>query len=294
MTETQWRFLKAISDRVPDGRIVELRLFPAIRQGGSESGVAVVAVEELFVPTPAPAGSETDAPADSEAVNAFVSEGGPVAAEDIERARPAVTLDSAPNEFADVAVDVDATIAGRPGRSWSATSVADAEDAVVPADSPRSFATEFDLPSHGANPEADPIPGMAATASARTADREVSLIVDVEAPEPAAMEAEPTPTLDDILDLAASAELNASAAAAAPPARKRYAVLAARYRLTLKGPDRGQWDFEITHEADAPLETVDRVARGVAKRAGDEGEPEAFTAYQLRSTLSQPWWNATA
>ena len=54
MTETQWRFLKAISDRVRDGGIIELRLFPAIRQGGAESGVAVVAVEERFmIPDPA-------------------------------------------------------------------------------------------------------------------------------------------------------------------------------------------------------------------------------------------------
>ncbi|HPV77204.1 MAG TPA: hypothetical protein PLX31_20040, partial [Gemmatimonadaceae bacterium] len=46
MNDTTRRFLTAIVDRVPNGgRIVELRLFPAIRQGGIESGVAVVAVE---------------------------------------------------------------------------------------------------------------------------------------------------------------------------------------------------------------------------------------------------------
>jgi hypothetical protein len=72
---------------------------------------------------------------------------------------------------------------------------------------------------------------------------------------------------------------------------KRYSVLAARYRLTLKGPERGAWDFEITHEADAPLETVERVARGVARRSGDEGQPEHLTASDIRATLAQPWWS---
>ena len=43
MTETQQRFLRAIAERVPMGQVVELHLFPPIRQGGVETGVAVVA-----------------------------------------------------------------------------------------------------------------------------------------------------------------------------------------------------------------------------------------------------------
>ena len=43
MTETQQRFLRAIAERVPMRQVVELHLFPPIRQGGVETGVAVVA-----------------------------------------------------------------------------------------------------------------------------------------------------------------------------------------------------------------------------------------------------------
>ena len=43
--ETRQRFLVAIARQLPAERIAELHLFPAIRQGGMESGVAVIAVE---------------------------------------------------------------------------------------------------------------------------------------------------------------------------------------------------------------------------------------------------------
>src|SRR3954447_10857100 len=43
MTETQQRFLRAIAERVRMDHVVELHLFPPIRQGGVETGVAVVA-----------------------------------------------------------------------------------------------------------------------------------------------------------------------------------------------------------------------------------------------------------
>jgi len=43
MTETQQRFLRAIAERVPSEQVVEVHLFPPIRQGGVETGVAVVA-----------------------------------------------------------------------------------------------------------------------------------------------------------------------------------------------------------------------------------------------------------
>ncbi|HET6679672.1 MAG TPA: hypothetical protein VFG84_00600 [Gemmatimonadaceae bacterium] len=46
MTETQQRFLREIAERVSPDRVLELYLFPSIRQGGMESGVAVFAAEE--------------------------------------------------------------------------------------------------------------------------------------------------------------------------------------------------------------------------------------------------------
>jgi len=49
----------------------------------------------------------------------------------------------------------------------------------------------------------------------------------------------------------------------------RPVVYTARYRLTLKGPDRGKWEASVVAEADAPLITVDAVVRGVQRRSGD-------------------------
>jgi hypothetical protein len=45
LTETRERFLKAIIGRIPVERIAEVHLFPAIRQGQMETGVAVIAAE---------------------------------------------------------------------------------------------------------------------------------------------------------------------------------------------------------------------------------------------------------
>ena len=44
--ETRERFLAAISEKLPADRIVEIHLFQPLKQGGMESGVGVVAVEE--------------------------------------------------------------------------------------------------------------------------------------------------------------------------------------------------------------------------------------------------------
>ena len=43
--ETRTRFLAAIARQLPAERVIELHLFGSIRQGGAESGVAVIAVE---------------------------------------------------------------------------------------------------------------------------------------------------------------------------------------------------------------------------------------------------------
>lgn len=47
MVETTARFLREIGERIGAGLIEEVRLFPPIRQGGIETGVAVVAASEL-------------------------------------------------------------------------------------------------------------------------------------------------------------------------------------------------------------------------------------------------------
>jgi hypothetical protein len=73
---------------------------------------------------------------------------------------------------------------------------------------------------------------------------------------------------------------------AEPP--ERHTVFTARYRLAIKGAERGKWEFGVVADADAPLVTVDSVVRGVQRRAGDDGEPERLTAESLRAALGGP------
>jgi hypothetical protein len=65
----------------------------------------------------------------------------------------------------------------------------------------------------------------------------------------------------------------------------KYVVYTARYRLVLKGPDRGKWETNIVAEADAPLVTVDAVVRGVQRRSGDLDDPARLDADDLRAAL---------
>jgi hypothetical protein len=68
----------------------------------------------------------------------------------------------------------------------------------------------------------------------------------------------------------------------------------AHFRHTVKGPDRGKWEFSMVHDADAPIETVESVVRGVARRSGEDGEPELLSGDDFQRALSEPWWTATA
>ena len=68
-------------------------------------------------------------------------------------------------------------------------------------------------------------------------------------------------------------------------APRRYTVFSARYRHTLKGPDRGKWEASVTEEADAPLLTVDAVVRGVQRRSGDVDETVRLSGDELRAAL---------
>ncbi|HXT16313.1 MAG TPA: hypothetical protein VN706_11825 [Gemmatimonadaceae bacterium] len=68
-------------------------------------------------------------------------------------------------------------------------------------------------------------------------------------------------------------------------ANVRPVVYTARYRLTLKGPDRGKWESNVVAEADAPLVTVDAVVRGVQRRAGDVDEPTRMDGDEVRAFI---------
>jgi hypothetical protein len=70
----------------------------------------------------------------------------------------------------------------------------------------------------------------------------------------------------------------------------RHIVYSARYRLLLKGPERGRWEATVTAEADAPIATVEAVVRGVLRRAGENEEPERLTGEMFRQALvAEPW-----
>ena len=63
---------------------------------------------------------------------------------------------------------------------------------------------------------------------------------------------------------------------------RRYTVYTAKYKLVLKGPDRGKWECRVVAEADAPLVTVETVVRGVQRRAGDDEEPDRMSGDDAR------------
>jgi hypothetical protein len=70
----------------------------------------------------------------------------------------------------------------------------------------------------------------------------------------------------------------AAVSAEDPTDPPRHTVYTARYRLTVRGPDRGRWQVDVRAEADAPLVTVDAVVRGVQRRAGDASPPVRLDA----------------
>jgi hypothetical protein len=68
----------------------------------------------------------------------------------------------------------------------------------------------------------------------------------------------------------------------------RYTVYTARFRHTLKGPERGRWELTVTEEADAPLLTVDAVVRGVSRRSGEADETVRLSGDEFRAALPEP------
>jgi hypothetical protein len=167
--DTRRRFLAAIVAAVPLERLVEVHLFAPIRQGGVETGVAVIAARPLEPALAEPAVAE---------------------------AAPDASTDAPP---------------------------------VPPPAAGHAPAGDFTEDAAGPPPDVE--------------------LPDVEVPD------------------------------VEPPAEpRRLTVFTARYRLTLKGPDRGKWDADVVEEALAPLVTVEAVVRGVQRRAGDTAEPDRLAA----------------
>jgi hypothetical protein len=176
------RFLAGIAAQIPPERVKELHLFGAIRQGGTESGVAVIAVE-LVEP---------------------------------------------------ITIDVDG----------------------------------------GYVPEA-------AVAEAASVETKAAVVVHDQLADESHFVA------DEVVDESVESDAGEPVRAPEPPPT-RYTVYTARYRLTLKGLDRGKWEMSVTEEADAPLLTVDAVVRGVSRRSGDADETVRLSGDEFRAALPEP------
>lgn len=212
--ETQQRFLRAVFERVPLERVAELHLFTPVRQGGVESGLAVLAAwpgdEEPALEFPPEATDEEQcAVVGTPAVSDMLGPEADASAAAVEQTEPARTL--APDE-------------GQPGGD---------------------FDTGEDI-------------------------QDLSEVEGVE----------------DIQD-ASGVETGTK-----PPV-VRHVVYTARYRLVLKGPDRGQWEVDVRDEADAPLVTVDAVVRGVQRRIGDIAEVERLGPEQMAIAVSDTPWRSS-
>jgi hypothetical protein len=204
MTESQLRFLREIASRVGPERVVGIHVFPPIRQGGIESGIAVVAAEP------------------------------------------------------DREIEIDTTGLGAAAEQTDLGLLAcDPTDAAAGALAAEPFAAEPIAADDAAAPEAE--------------DEAAALDPDASSPDAAL----PAP----------------DAPAPRPPAvESRHAVLNARYRLVLKGPDRGKWEVEIVAEADAPMGAIESVVRGVQRRAGEAAEAEYYSGDAFREALAAPAW----
>jgi hypothetical protein len=194
--DTRRRFLATIVAHVPLERLVEVHLFPPIRQGGVETGVAVIAATRETESTTAESTTAESTTVESASAGAEAAE-----------VPNAETMACDPTEDA---------ASSEPAAPDAAAPDAEVPDAAVP-------------------------------------DSEV---IDSASPEPAAP--------------------------------IRHTVFTARYRVTIKGPDRGKWDADVVEEADAPLVTVEAVVRGVQRRAGDTADPDRFGPDVVARLLGVP------
>lgn len=261
MAETHERFLKAVVKQLPIDRIMELHLFPSIKQGGVESGVAVVAVAEE-------GGRGEDGGANGQGESA--------------RALEAPGAGGPPQQ------QHDAESEAEPHQS-DATGAESAQAASVHAND----AADSEQEAHSRAPSHAP-------REASGAERPSPQFLEIgDADTPVVIDAEEAERLDDavhaiveeVADPVAQTMAVASLELADLPladAPLRYTIYSARYRLVLKGPDRGKWAVDLVALADAPLVTVETVVRGVQRRAGEVDEVGRWTGEELRVALRLP------
>ena len=72
-----------------------------------------------------------------------------------------------------------------------------------------------------------------------------------------------------------------------PTGSPRMCILTASYRHTIKGLERGKWVADVQEEADAPLDAVEAVLRGVRHRSTEPADPELVSHDTLAALLAQ-------
>jgi hypothetical protein len=247
MTETQERFVRAILTRVPLDGVVELHLFPPIRRGTLETGVAVIAIE---LPPVALVVDVDDVPdtdvVDLTIVQTLIAET-PVGADD------AAALETVASEVVDTEpVGVETT--------------ADAVTEIVVAD---TVAIDVDVT------DASEIAAEERDTDHSDAVQRATVRAELGESDAIALASEHGPSETFQHDDLFAAASSAAAETVVRNARAyRLRILTASYRLTVKGVERGKWIFDAQEEADAPLDAVEAVLRGVRHRSTEPADPE--------------------
>jgi hypothetical protein len=270
MTETQERFLRTVLSRVPLDSVVELHLFPPIRRGTLETGVAVIAT----VLPPAPVALLMEA--DTEEATAVSSELTPDddspyrdEVEDEPTAADAAAADDAPESLAAAADDA-------PG-SHVVVDAVEASDADHDAD-------------HDAVVTHDAVVNDDAVADDESSSHEEEAVINAGALHDEAVTEDESSSNDEeaVIDAGAlndnGEEIDAAASVMIPSPRMR--ILTAAYRHTIKGIDRGKWSVDVQEEADAPLDAVEAVLRGVRHRSTEPADPEQVSHDALAALVT--------
>ncbi len=236
MTETQERFLRTVLTRVPLDTVVEMHLFPPIRRGTLETGVAVIAT---VLPPAALTMIEIEA-----VVAIEDSTLADVALDDVD-----TRTDTPVHDPLAEAERVAATVATlEEGDEVGEIFTGDVHD-------------EGDLETVDGEPVAVELPDDVSTVSSLATDD----------------------TAQD--DIALTDEIEAVFETVRIPS-PRLRILTASYRHTIKGVERGKWSVEVQEEADAPLEAVELVLRGVRHRSTEPADPELVTHDALAALLT--------
>jgi len=278
MTETQERFLRTILSRVESGTVVELHLFPPIRRGTLETGVAVIATE--LPPAPLAMVSEepdagagaTAAAGEAEGNDAAGNTGAVAGAGAGAGAKDGAMEDAVsvlPAHVDEVGAPAAAAMAG--GNESVDGSTGWAQEAIRAVEAVEhggrvGFIEQREPPEI---PDGDALLGHVVEASeAESPYRDEAMTGDADFPRSTAEHDLADMTSDAGAEFAPEPE----PAVAAPSRRLR--ILTASYRHTIKGVDRGKWTVDVQVEADVPAEAIEAVLRGVRHRSTEPADPE--------------------